>query len=403
MAPLPDGPRIVVTGLGLVLPQGIGPAGAEPVFAGRSAVRRLPGIDGLPNAIGAPAIDFVPLAGSENTDRAVQFALSAADQAWTAAGLAHESPDPNRIASVISLSKGSVLSMAGAREHPFSSNGLWRSSWPDAAAVAVARRWGLEGPVTAPVTACASGGHALLLGASLIRRGRVDAAIVGAAEASLHPLVLGSYHRMGVLAPPGSDPASAVRPFSSSRRGFAIGEGAGVLIIESEASARRRGVQPLAEIRGWAAGSQATSLTDIEPTGDTMARVLTEALARARMRPQDIDYINAHGTATMHNDAAESRAIHAALGKAAGSVSVSSTKGSHGHLLGAATAVELVLTVMAMTRGLVPPTANLTDPDPAIGLDCTPLAARRRPIRSALKMATGFGGHVVAVVLAQPR
>ena len=185
-------------------------------------------------------------------------------------------------------------------------------------------------------------------------------------------------------------------------RWLAIGEGAGILVLETEASARRRGAEPLAEVRGWAAGSQAAGLTDMEPRGEAMACLMTEALRRAGAGPEDVDYINAHGTATIQNDLAEAAAIRTAFGRAADRVSVSSTKAAHGHLLGAATAVELVLTVMAMTRGCVPPTANLTDPDPRIGLDCTPRTARRRPIRCALKMASGFGGHMLAVVLGRP-
>lgn len=236
----------------------------------------------------------------------------------------------------------------------------------------------------------------------MIRRGVVDAALVGAAEASLHPMIMGSYRRMGVLADAGADPATSVRPFSASRRGFAIGEGAGVLVLESTASAERRGAQHIALVRGWASGCQTTGLIDMETGGETLAHLLRLTLKRAATPPKGVDYVHAHGTATVKGDAAEARAIRMVLGEEADRVSVSSTKGSHGHLLGAATAVELVLTVLAIRRGIVPPTANLTDPDPQIGLDCTPLTARRRPIRRALKMASGFGGQMLAVLLAAP-
>ena len=394
-----NGRAAVITGLGLVLPQGVGLRAADAVFAGQSAVRRLGDIEGIPDATGAPVTNFRPTPGTEAADRAVQFAVAAAQEAWAGAGMADGSPDPGRTAAVISLSKGGLLGLVRLAEDG-SRNG-W-SPWkvaPDAAAIAVARRLGLGGPVAAPITACASGGHALLWGARLIERGVVDAAVVGAAEASLHPLVIGSYRRMGVLAAGGEDPPSSVRPFSATRRGFAIGEGAGILVLEAESSATGRGARPLARILGWASGCQAGSLTNMEPGGEALAHLITEALRRADVTPASLDYVNAHGTATAENDLAEARAIRAALDGNAARVCVSSTKGAHGHLLGAAAAVELVITVMAISRGEAPPTANLTDPDPRVGLDCTPLAARRRHIGRALKIAAGFGGQMVAVVL----
>ena len=311
-------------------------------------------------------------------------------------------PAPDRVATILSLSKGAVFALAQQAADGGADCGEPLDVTPDAAARTVAARLGLAGPIGAPVTACASGGHALVVGATLIRRGVVDAALVGAAEASLHPLIIGSYRRMGVLADARGDPATSVRPFSASRRGFAIGEGAGVLVLESLASAARRGARPIAVVQGWAGGCQTAGLTDTEPDGKTLAHLLRLALERAAVPPEDVDYVNAHGTATVSNDAAEARAIRIALGDAAAEVSVSSTKGSHGHLLGAATAVELVLTVLAIWRGAVPPTVNLTDPDPEVGLDCTPLTARRRPVRRALKIASGFGGQMLAIVLAAP-
>lgn len=400
--PMPDAGGVVITGLGLVLPHGVGLGAAEAVFAGRSAVCRLPGIAGIPDAIGAPVRHFVPPVGTESADRATQFAIVAADEAWAGAALPGHAMAPDRLAVAISLSKGGIQVLTRLADGAARGVDALAAAAPDAAARTVAARLGITGPASAPITACASGGHALLWGVTLIRRGVVDVAIVGAAEASLHPLLLGSYRRMGVLAPAGTDPAMAVRPFSATRRGFAIGEGAGVLVLESESSAARRGVRPLACISGWAAGCQTGGMMDMEDGGQTLARLIGDALRRAATAPERIDYIHAHGTATLRNDQAEAAAVHAALGRAAGGVSVSSTKGSHGHLLGAATAVELVLTVLAMERGLVPPTANLTDPDPRIGLDCTPLRPRVRPIRAALKTASGFGGQMLAILLTAP-
>jgi 3-oxoacyl-(acyl-carrier-protein) synthase len=399
---MPEGQGVVITGLGLVLPPRAGLAAAEAVFQGRSAVSLLPAIKGIPGATGAAVREFQPPKGTESADRAVQFAIAAAEEAWAGAGSGRFALSPERVATVVSLSKGPLLALAGSAERQCCGMPDWTQAGADAAASAIAARLGLAGPVLAPVTACASGGHALIWGASLVSRGRVDAAIVGAAEASLHPLILGSYRRMGVLADAGDDAARSVRPFSATRRGFALGEGAGILILESEASAARRGAAPLARIKGWATGAQACGIAAMEPTGEALSRIITAALARAGLAAKAVDYIHAHGTATPDNDAAEARAICRALGPAAERVSVSSTKGAHGHLLGAATAVELVLTVLAMGRGEAPPTANLTDPDPAIGLDCTPLVARRRPMRCVLKIASGFGGQMAAIVLTAP-
>jgi len=435
-----DARGVVVTGVGLVLPTGVGLSAADPVFAGRSAVAYLNGSAALAGAIGAPVRGFVPTPGTEGHDRAVQMAVTAAEEAWRGARLGAERPAADRVAVLVSLSKGGIFALSrwagqggatgsvGARRvsapaahqpAPGHQRGGYgdppRSSrdpasraeaeiaWadPSAAGRLLAARFGLAGPVVTPVTACASGGHALAWAAGLLRRGTVDAALAGAAEASLHPLVLGGYRRMGVLADAGDDPAAAVRPFSATRRGFAVGEGAGVLVLESAASARRRGVQPLAHLAGWATGCHGAGLTDVDGSGAALGRLIRDALRRARTPIEAVDYVHAHGTATRVGDPAEARAIRAALGRAAEAVSVSSTKGSHGHLLGAAAAVETVLTVLAIGRSRVPPTANLTDPDPSIGLDCTPLRSRSRRVRRAVKIATGFGGQMAALVLAE--
>jgi 3-oxoacyl-(acyl-carrier-protein) synthase len=395
-----DRAGIVITGLGLVLPHGTGLAAADAVFAGRSAVRFLRDIHGLPDATGAPAAFFVPPADVAGQDRAVQFAVVAAEEAWRTAGLAGTTYAPDRVGVAVGLSKGAVFSLA--RWCATGPGGPVTSLGPDAGTVAIAASLGVTGPTLVPVTACASGGHAVIWAAQAIRRGVADVVVAGAAEASLHPLILGSYRRMGVLAPPGGDPAASVRPFSATRRGFAVGEGAGVLVLESESFALRRGARPVARLAGWAQGCLARDMTDVEPCGETLARIIRMALDRAGRTPEDVDYVGAHGTATRSNDLAEARALRAALGDAAEAVSVSSTKGAHGHLLGATTAVETVLACLALARGEAPPTANLTDPDPEIALDCTPLVARRRRMQTAIKMAAGFGGQVLVLVLERP-
>ena len=380
------------------MPQGAGLEAVEPVFRGESAIAYLSGFPGLEGATAAALADFVPPRGTEDADRAVQFAVQAADEAWERSGLGACGIDPRRVAVLVSLSKGGVFALSEAAACPDRPD-VWARGVPDAAARTVAARLGLTGGMGVPVTACASGGHAVVWGARLIGRGVVDAAIVGAAEASIHPLIIGSYLRMGVLADARGDPASSVRPFSLTRRGFAIGEGAGVLVLESEESAARRGAEVLARVTGWATGAHAASLTEVERSGESLGRLMREAMRSAGIGPGEVDYVHAHGTATVTNDLAEARAIRMALGDASTRVSVSSTKGSHGHLLGAATAVEVAVTVLAIRRGEVPATANLTDPDPAIGLDCTALRPRRRAISNAIKISSGFGGQSLALCL----
>ncbi len=399
---MPEPREVVVTGLGLVLPAGRGRAGADAAFEGRCAVAFLPSIPGLPGITGADCADFAPPPGTETADRAVQLAVAAAEDALADAGLLESvgardgqathatNAYGRRVAVCVSLSKG-------AMERP----DAWRApleAAPDVAARAVAARFGVEGPALAPVSACVSGGHAVMWAARLIRRGVCDAALAGAAEASLVPLVLGSYRRMGVLAPPGDDPAASVRPFSRSRQGFALGAGAGVLVLEAREAAEARGARLLAVLEAWAEGSQATSLTAVEPDGGSLAGLIARALERAGLAPAEIDYVAAHGTATPSGDLAEARAIGAALGPATEGVSVSSTKGSHGHLLGAAAAVETALAVLAIERGQIPATANLRDPDPSLGLTCA-AEPQARTVRHALKLAAGFGGQQMALVL----
>ncbi|HUX00182.1 MAG TPA: beta-ketoacyl-[acyl-carrier-protein] synthase family protein [Phycisphaerae bacterium] len=387
-----------ITGLGLVLPQGVGLPSADAVFRGESAVAYLTDMPGLEELTAAAVSDFSPPAGAEGADRAIQFAVAAADEAWHGARLDAGGFDPHRAGVLVTLSKGGIFALTRAAR-PGAGAALWADATPDAAARLIAGRFRLAGPIGAPVTACASGGHALQWAVRLIERGAADLVLTGAAEASIHPLVLASYRRMGVLADARGDPPTSVRPFSLTRRGFAVGEGAAVLVVESEASARCRGAEVLARVVGSAGGAQATDLTDVEASGASLARLMQEAVRRAGLGASDVDFVHAHGTATPANDLAEAKAIRSAFGRHAGGLSVSSTKGSHGHLLGAAAAVEMVLTVLALRRQEVPATANLTDPDPAIGLDCTPLRARTRVLRYAMKISSGFGGQASAVCL----
>jgi 3-oxoacyl-(acyl-carrier-protein) synthase len=314
--------------------------------------------------------------------------------------------DPDRAGVVIGMSKGDLGRLAVMHERALSSASQagaelagWTTTWPDAVARWVAATWGFRGPCLAPVAACATGLIAALQGGALIRRGVADLVVVGAGDASLDPLVLGAFRRMGILARPGDDPGAAVRPWDKARSGFLVGEGAAVLVLERDDHARARGVAPYAELAGGASGGDAYHMTGLNPDPAGLAYVIGRALADAGLAAEEIDHVNVHGTATRANDPLECRALRCALGRQAERVACSASKSQIGHLLGAAGAAELALTCLAVHDGFVPPTRNLTDPDPACDLDGTPLVGRAREIRAALKLSIGFGGHLAVAVL----
>ena len=223
--------------------------------------------------------------------------------------------------------------------------------------------------------------------------------LAGSSDASLLPIVLGSFQRLGVLAKNSEHPAKACKPFDLRRNGFVIGEGAAVFVLERLDKAIARGTKIYAE---WLAGGMASdgsTLTGLDVSGESLARLITDVLKRADVQPQEIDYINLHGTATEQNDIYETRAVKAALGRAAMAVSCSSLKGAIGHLLGAAGSVEMAVTLLALRDGIVPPTVNLESPDPACDLDYTPRRPKQKPLHTALKLSLGFGGHLAAAVV----
>jgi 3-oxoacyl-[acyl-carrier-protein] synthase II len=399
-------PRVVVTGIGLAT--GLGRSAGETWTNLRAGCRAFRVLD-LPTAAGMP-----PYVGCPVDVPAPEILFGAAREACRDAGLmqAHEGApvhDPDRSAVVIGMSKGDLgrlsrLHAALLGSDPDSGTRLegWMSAWPNGAAARVSREWDFRGPCLAPVAACATGLIAALQGAALIRRGVCDLAIVGAGDASLDPLVLGSFRRMGILARIGDDPCRAVRPWDRDRSGFLVGEGAAVLVLERDDLARARGVTPYAELAGGASGADAYHMTDLNPDPSGLASVIGRALAYSGVSVEEIDHVNVHGTATRTNDPLECRAIRLALGPHADRVACSANKSQIGHLLGAAGAAELAITCLAIHHGFVPPTLNLTDPDPACDLDGTPQVGRTRVIGAALKLSIGFGGHLAAAVLKRP-
>jgi 3-oxoacyl-[acyl-carrier-protein] synthase II len=379
---------------------GVGPL-VEHALAGRSALRTVTLGDG--RRVGAGAVDPAVFGQHAGETRTTALALAAADECLRDAPdevrrelgvfVASGKPDMRLVervhADLIERGPGSIPADFVARVLP--------SSPGDA----IAGRFGCGGERLAVVGACSTGLDNVAMAARHLREGGRRAALAGSAEASLTPFVVAGFERMGVLALKEPEPARAVRPFSRDRCGFLIGEGAGVLLLETLVSARARGADVLAEVAGCAVINDAHHQTKLEAGGAGIASAIRLALDEAGLSGGEIDHINAHGTATKLNDAVETRGIRAALGEHARRVKVCSTKPVTGHLLSASGSVELIVTIEAMRRGVAPPTINVGEPDPACDLDYTPNHAVERSIRHALVLNYGFGGHVGAVVLSR--
>jgi 3-oxoacyl-[acyl-carrier-protein] synthase II len=263
----------------------------------------------------------------------------------------------------------------------------------------VAIQFGLRGVNFCVVSACATGTNAIGEAAEIIKRGDAVAMVVGGTEAPVTPLALAAFHRTGSLSTRNDDPTHASRPFDRDRDGFVVGEGAGGLVLERLDFALERGATPLAEVVGYGNAADAFHVSAPEPEGRGAARSMSRAMARAGLVPEDIDYVNAHGTGTPLNDRSETRAIKLAMGDHAYRVPISSTKSMTGHMLGAAGVVEAVVCVQAMREGLIPPTINYENPDPDCDLDYVPNQARKVAVRTAMSNSFGFGGHNATIIL----
>ncbi|MFH1022718.1 MAG: beta-ketoacyl-[acyl-carrier-protein] synthase family protein [Planctomycetota bacterium] len=386
---------IVITGYGAVSPFGVGVDRLwNGVRAGRSGIAYIPSLSRSlgRSVVGGSIPGFSYGFGVDPLEKA---AIAAAGEALHDARL---DPAGCGVALCLGTSKGGVRRFesdhrrlhAGKRGAP-AGKARWFS--PDGAGNAVAEALGLTGPRRTVVAACATGLYAILAGAELLRRDEtVEAVVAGGADASLSPLVLASFDRLGVLSPTG-----VVRPFAAGRDGFVLGEGAGLVVLERESDARRRGARVRAVLAGAARGTDPTSLTGFAPEGKCLERVIRRALVAAGCVPADIGCVNAHGTGTVLGDAVEARALAAVFGP--GGVPASSTKSMIGHLLGAAGAVELIVAVLALENGFIPPTTNFEDADPSCPVDCVPNEGRAAAIRRAMTVSFGFGGHIGAAVL----
>lgn len=404
--------EVVVTGLGVVSPIGIGTADLwSGLIAGRSGAGPISSFDasGLPVRIACEIRDFdatrfISAKEAARTDRFTHLALAAAALAADEAGLEEGGFDPPRTGCIIGSGIGGLQTIVGEHD-ALLAGGPRRVSpfmvpklMPNGAAGQVAMRFGLFGPTYAVSSACASGAHAIGEAVRQIRYGVADTMLAGGTEAALTPLAVAAFARMGALSGRNDDPEAASRPFDRGRDGFVFGEGAGMLVLESRNTAEKRGAPILASVLGYGASCDATHVTQPDPEGKGAERAMREALADARLIPDDIDYINAHGTSTPLNDRIETRAIHNTFGVEAKRIPVTSTKSQTGHLLGAAGAVEAAATILILSHGVVPATINLQEPDPDCDLDYVVDGPREASLRIGLSNSFGFGGQNASLI-----
>ena len=404
--------RVVVTGLGAVTPVGVGVKNYwDAICAGQSGVGPLTLVDPepVPSKVAAECLEFDPAASlgpkeAKRLDRSVQFALTSAREAWEEARI-DGAVDKDETGVVFATGIGGIGSLL-ASEKVLHTKGPNRVSpftvpqlMPNAAAGQIAMKLGLRGPNFCTTTACAASNHAIGLAFQAIRQGEAVAMIAGGSESAFVDIALVAFAQMTALATKFNDrPEEASRPFDALRNGFVMGEGAGALILEERDHALRRGAQVHAELIGFGQSADAFHITAPSEDGSGAALAMTRALRSAGLEPEAVGYINAHGTSTPTGDASETRAIRLAFGDHADRLAVSSTKSMIGHLFGAAGAVEGVATVLAIREGILPPTINQTDPDPACDLDYVPNQARKATVEVAMSNGFGFGGHNAVVV-----
>ncbi|MFF4020792.1 beta-ketoacyl-[acyl-carrier-protein] synthase family protein [Streptomyces sp. NPDC001843] len=414
--------RVVITGLGVVAP---GAVGTGPFWSlltsGSTATRGITLFDALPHRSRVAAeVDFqaqaygFSLSDTERLDRVTQFALVSAREAVADSGL-DDAGDPLRIGvsmgSAIGCTTGlatqyALLSDCGTAwdvNYTQAADYLYDYFVPSSLAAEVARDCGAQGPVGLVSSGCTSGLDAIGHGMDLVRDGSADVVIAGGAEAPISPISMACFDRMRITSSRNDEPETASRPYDRTRDGFVLGEGAAVVVLEELEHARRRGAHVYAELSGFAAFSSAHHMTGLRPGGAEMAATIRAALNQARLNPVDVDYINAHGAGTKLNDRHETHAFKASLGDHARRIPVSSIKSMIGHALGAAGALDVVASALAVQHDTVPPTANLHEPDPTCDLDYTPLFAREQRTSTVLSVASGFGGFHSAAVLTRPR
>ena len=406
--------KVFVTGIGMVTPLGLDTQSSwEALLAGTSGIAPITAFDtdGFETTIAGEAVGFDPTTYTDRKqarrlDRFAQLAVAATAQALEQANLKLDDPsvDATRVGSVIGSGIGGIITLSEqwavlaekgpSRVSPF----LVPMMLADMAPGQVSILFGAKGPNYCTVTACASGADSIGQAAQMIGRGEVDIAIAGGCEAPIVPIAVAGFNACLALSKRNDPPELASRPFDAGRDGFVMGEGAGVLVLESEESVVRRGATPIAELAGYGASSDAFHVTQPSPGGEGAARAIAKAFADAGLAPSDIGYINAHGTSTPMNDKFETEAVKASFGDEAYKVKISSTKSMTGHLLGAAGGVEAAITALAVSTGMIPPTINLQTPDPDCDLDYTPHTAQQVALTAAMSNNLGFGGHNASLI-----
>ena len=403
--------RVVVTGLGAVTPLGLDARTTwDAAIAGRSGVDWIRSFDtsGYPVRIASEVKNFDPVEvvgpkDARRLERNVVLAVAAAREAWADAGV--NGVDPARAGILVGSAIGGVMGVL-AQNDVLNERGHTRvSPWflpnvlVDSASGQIAIDLGLRGPNYAPVSACATGSHAVGEGAELIRRGDADVVLAGGTEACMHPVILAGFTAMRGLVAEEEDPTRASRPFDATRAGFVMGEGACVHLLEDFEHARARGARMYAEVLAYGTSNDAHHMAQPDPESVGVAEMMRAALERASLDADRVGYINAHGTSTPQGDLAETKAIKEVFGEHAYELAVSSTKSVLGHLFGAAGAVEAMMCVLALHEGVLPPTINYRTPDPNCDLDYVPNEARHVQVEVALSNAMGLGGHNACVLL----
>ena len=399
--------RVMVTGIGILCPLGLNVSTTwENLIAGKSGIGYITLFD--PESFetkiagevkGFEPTNYINRKDARRMDRFAQLAVAASQQAVEQAGLKIDSTNDDSIGVIIGSGIGGLTTLLEQikvlfdqgpnRINPF----LVPMMITDMAAAQVSITLGLKGPNLCVTSACSSGSDAIGAAYELIKHGDTQAMIAGGSEAAINSIGIASFNALKALSTRNSEPQLASRPFDAERDGFVMGEGAGILVLESATHARKRGANILAELVAYGASADAYHITQPIENGEGAVRAMQIALNKAGVAPTDIDYINAHGTSTPLNDKTETVAIKTVFGEHAYKIPISSTKSMTGHLIGAAAAVEAAICILAIQYGLVPPTINLTHPDPECDLDYVPNVARRAEVTTAMSNSFGFGGH----------
>jgi 3-oxoacyl-(acyl-carrier-protein) synthase len=392
--------RVVITGIGMITSIGRSRETVwEAMQRGECGIGRLSGVHGIPDGLLLGAVADLKCDAPHQLKN-IPLCRITAREALVDAGIEFERVDLDRFGCSIGAHMGDanyVVERFGLGRSRAPNVKWWKQWLPNTACSVVANEFDLRGPQLANSTACASGSIAVLKAIRAIQDDQCDVALAGSSEA-IHPLFAAGFYNMGVLADH-AEPQLACRPFDSNRRGFVMGEGAAMLVLESLEHARERKAAIYAECLGGQIFTDARHVTSLASDSDGLSELIRSTLRRSQLVPRDVAYINAHGTGTVQNDVLETRGIRAAFGRAAGSVCVSSNKSMLAHLVNASGSVELAITTLALRDGFAPPTLNLTHPDPECDLDCVPLVGRAQPLEHALKLSIAFGGHLVAIAL----